>query len=1339
VITAKQMLDWLDGRNGSSFANMTWNGTTLGFTISVASGANGLQAMLPMTSGTRAMTSLTLNGAPVSYVTEVIKGINYARFTASGSGTYAAQYAVDGSGPAISGVTANASSSFATVAWTTSEAASTRVDYGTSASSLSQTVSIAGQRTSHSVQLSPLTSGTTYYYRITSADSSGNTTTSPLLPAAPASFTTTTPPSLNCPCSVWAGTAVPAQVSVGDASAIELGLRFRASFDGFITGVRFYKGPQNTGAHTGKLWSNSGTLLASVTFSGESASGWQQALFSSPVAVTANTPYVVSYHTETGFYSADGAYFQSTGVVNGPLEGLANGAAGSNGVYRYGASAFPADTFNATNYWVDVVFVTAIAADTTPPVVSNVVPAAAASGVVRTTSVRATFSEAVNAATVTAANVELRDGANALVPATLTYDAGSLTATLQPSAALAYGASYTARVRGGASGIADSAGNRLAADMMWSFTTELPPTFGFTDTTAADFGAGTVDAGTYVSQMADGEVILAPAVTQEFSGTTLPTGWSLTPWSAGSSMVVNNGQVAVDGGRVSFDALQPGSQSLEFSGTFSTDTFEHVGLGVTFDDTPWAMFSTGNGGGLYARTHDGTTPSDTLIPGSWIGAPHVYRIVWLPASVQYFVDGTLVATHAATITTQMRPIISNFNVGAAVATVDWMRMSPYAAAGTFTSRVLDGGQIAGWSGATWSADVPQDTTLSLAARFGNTAVPNGTWTAWIPMTGSGSATLSGRSRYIQYQAVMASTGTATPTLRNISFTAPVPGPLPSVSVNDINVTEGNGGIRTATFTVTLSAVSLDDVSVQYATANGTATSPSDFANASGTATITAGSLSGTFSVDVIADTTPEVDETFLVNLTAPENATLGDAQGQATIVNDDLPQLSVNDVTVTEGNSATVQATFTVTMVPASSQTVTVNWATAANASATAGSDYTTASGSVSFPAGQTTRTFTVNVLGDSIDEPNETFLVNLSNPANATLGDAQGVGTIADNDPSPSVEISNDSVTEPSSASSTVNADFTVALSGPSAQTITMNYSTADGTATAGVDYTAASGTLTFTPGQTSKTITVVVRGDNLDENTETFLVNLTDLVNATVDDVQGTGSIGDNDSSPTMSVNNATVTEGTGANVNAVFTVTLSAVSGRTVTVDYDTSNGTATTPSDYTDIAGTLSFAPGETSKQITVVVIGDSTDENTETFSLNLDDVSGATLSDDEGLGTINDNDEPVTPNVTVNNVTVTEPDFGTINATFTITLSAPTTRTVTVNYSTSNGTASSSSDYNSASGSVTFTAGQTTRTVAVGVRGDRTDESNETFNFNLTSATNAVITDNVGIGTINNDD
>ena len=173
------------------------------------------------------------------------------------------------------------------------------------------------------------------------------------LQSTPASVNVTS--TYTCPCSIFSASSTPAGTDT-DATPIEVGVRFQAQVNGIVTGVRFYKGAGNTGTHTGTLWSSSGQQLATATFSGETASGWQQVLFSQPVAVTANTTYVASYFAPNGRYSYTAGHFAAGNVGNAPLAALQDGADGSNGIYRIGTSGFPTDTFGSTNYWVDVVF-----------------------------------------------------------------------------------------------------------------------------------------------------------------------------------------------------------------------------------------------------------------------------------------------------------------------------------------------------------------------------------------------------------------------------------------------------------------------------------------------------------------------------------------------------------------------------------------------------------------------------------------------------------------------------------------------------------------------------------------------------------------------------------------------------------------------------------------------------------------------------------------------------------------------------------------------------------------------------------------------------------------------
>ena len=334
-----------------------------------------------------------------------------------------------------------------------------------------------------------------------------------------------------------------------------------------------------------------------------------------------------------------------------------------------------------------------------------------------------------------------------------------------------------------------------------------------------------------------------------------------------------------------------------------------------------------------------------------------------------------------------------------------------------------------------------------------------------------------------------------------------------------------------------------------------------------------------------------------------------------------------------------------------------------------------------------------------------------------------------------PTLSIDDISMTEGNTGS--LNAVFTVSLSAPSSVPVSVSYATADGTALAGSDYTAASGALVFAPGVTTQTVSVAVLGDVLAEPDETFAVNLTQPGNATLARSQGVGTIVSDDFVPSISINDVSVTEGNSGTRNAVFTVSLSAPSPLAVSVSYATANGTALAGSDYTATSGALVFAPGVTTRSVSVAVLGDALDEADESFTVNLSGAQNATLADNQGLGTILDDDP--TPSLTINDVSVTEGNTGSLNAVFTVSLSAPSGRPVSVAYATTNGTATAGSDYLSKTGTLTYSAGTRTQTVSVSVYGDRARERNEVLYLNLSSAVNATLARNRGTGTILNDD
>ncbi|MBX7187704.1 MAG: hypothetical protein K1Y01_21360, partial [Vicinamibacteria bacterium] len=333
----------------------------------------------------------------------------------------------------------------------------------------------------------------------------------------------------------------------------------------------------------------------------------------------------------------------------------------------------------------------------------------------------------------------------------------------------------------------------------------------------------------------------------------------------------------------------------------------------------------------------------------------------------------------------------------------------------------------------------------------------------------------------------------------------------TVSVNDVVLTEGNAGIVNANFTVSLSSASPLTITVTATTATGTATAGSDYTATGPTLlTFAPGITTQTFTVPVIGDLNLEANETYYVNLSAPTNAVLGDAQGVGVINNDDST-ISVTNAAIVEGTGgAAPNLNFTVVLSATSIYTITVDYATA-DGTATAGSDYTAVNGTLTFVPGAASKTVSVPISPDATVEPDETLFLNLSNATEATIADNQGLGTIQADD-GLRVSIADKTLTEGNAGTSPM--DFTVSLSAPAPGTVTVNYATADGTATAPGDYTTTNGMLTFTVGQQTKTISVPIVGDAVQEPYETLFVNLSGPTGgASIGDGQGQGTIANTD----------------------------------------------------------------------------------------------------------------------------------------------------------------------------------------------------------------------------------
>jgi len=881
VVSARQMLEWLDGRNGSSFGALAWSAGQLSFTLAVGAGAHNLRAMLPVSTPAGELVTLTRDASPVAWTVETIKGVAYAFFPAA-AGAWVATYAEDADPPVISNIVAtpDGSGTGATLTWDTDEPADSRVDYGTSAGSLTSTVSGAAPVTSHSLPLTGLVPGTLYHFRVTSADAAANSATEPNPPAIPLTFATPTPPcaSDDTFAEFGAGSIVDAYVSreadgevilapaAGDEFEAGLPAGWAGAPWGGGGGVSFVSGAaQVDGAlfgptaaygvgssvecnatftatpfqHIGlsddfsSTWAifstgNTGAALlarvnpgADFTIPGSWLGtphrfriDWTPGaiVFSIDGAVVHTQPYgltgalralasdfavggpslamdwmrVLPYAPSGSFTSRvfDGGASMSWGAMTWSAQvpagtGLVMLArTGSTPVPDGGWTAFvPVASSGSSTGLVGRYFqyradLTTSDPEATPalervavacePFVDNAPPVI--------TNVAASPAPAGTSATITWDTDEPADSRvdYGLSPGALNSSSSASPFVIAHSRGLTGllpGTTYYYRVTSeDPSGNSATEPNPPATPL--SFTTPVGPAAECAaDDLDTDFALGSTT-GAHVARTVDGEVMLAPAAAAEFAALPPTSEWQGFPWSAGGTSIVAGGSLVVDGSRFNSQpgaGFGPGS-ALEFVATFAAEPFQHVGFGgggdvgpgEMFNTSPWAMFSTGvSGAALQARCWNGGSFLDVTLPGSYLGAAHHYRIQWNAGSVAFLIDGALVHTEVVAIAGPMRAGASDFNVGGATLAVDWMRVTPYAPSGTFTSRVFDAGLLVAWGIATWTADVPGGASLAISVRTGNTPTPDGTWSAFAALASSGT-NVSQAARYLQYRAQFAS-------------------------------------------------------------------------------------------------------------------------------------------------------------------------------------------------------------------------------------------------------------------------------------------------------------------------------------------------------------------------------------------------------------------------------------------------------------------------------------------------------------------------------------------------------------------------------------------------------
>ncbi len=576
----------------------------------------------------------------------------------------------------------------------------------------------------------------------------------------------------------------------------------------------------------------------------------------------------------------------------------------------------------------------------------------------------------------------------------------------------------------------------------------------------------------------------------------------------------------------------------------------------------------------------------------------------------------------------------------------------------------------------------------------------------------------------------------------------------------ISQVEGNTGNTNYDFTVTLDNAAATDVVIPWTFAH-VDSEDEDFdagITKSGKVTIPTGQLSAKIpSFAVLGENLVELDETFTVTLGTPETAGVelsADKVGTGTIQNDDSATIIITGPAATlEGNAGNMPVEFTVTLSNPSDVPVLVNFQTQDGTATVAGNDYSPTTGKIMFEAGKSgTIKIPVNILGDTSVEPNETFTMLLDTldagaPArNVSIQTASAPATITDDD---AVSITIQSVSIEEGNAGTKNLKFSIALSNPVAGEVSVDLDTQDGTATAGVDYTATSKTITFPANSTTAIdFEVPIIGDNLVELDEAFTVLLSNLQSGafTVNLPSGpiTGTI-TNDDSAMVTLTPASQNEENAGTKNMVFTATLSNPVDIDFTVHFATSDGTATlVDNDYSETKQTLSFTKGGALTQtINVPIIGDTNIELDETFTATLSNVQASGRNVTAGnpvTGTIVDDDEDA-PVANIADVAILEGNSGETLLVFTITLTkANPLADVLVEVSTADITALAGTDYTAlVNEAVTIAKDSISKTVTVKLNGDTLIENDETFKLSITKIDGAKIGDGEAIGTIINDD
>ena len=808
----------------------------------------------------------------------------------------------------------------------------------------------------------------------------------------------------------------------------------------------------------------------------------------------------------------------------------------------------------------------------------------------------------------------------------------------------------------------DAAGNEDFTPAFGSFIVNTNPEIGFTDTTVADFAQGSPaddffnPLPVYISETENGEVILSPYFGDEFYGTQLSPNWFAMPWAVGGGVSVNDGKATLDGVLIgsswlytmTMDDEDVADVALEFVATFSAAPDQEIGFASDLMNGDYAVFATGAGGALYARSSLG---GDILIPGNWLGAPHRFRIIWsFRGSISFSIDGKAGASGSVrsvfSMPLSMRLLASDQSLGGGGLSIDWMRLTrpPITRdlSGAYLSRVFDAGSSVYWR--TLGVDrenftsVPLTFAVGVTVRQGNTPTPDSSWTAFSPTLG--------QSRYLQYKAVLSlwDESDPTPALQSVTLTAGI-NATPDTTITSNPATLTNSTSAAFTF---ISSLPNSTFSCSLDNAPFTAcASPKNYSN------LTAGShIFQVRAIDAGGNTDPTpASYSWSIDELPPETSILAGPTGMIGVRNATFSWSGSDDAT------PTASLTYAYRLDPLDPSFSSFGAATSKAYSNLADGGYTfyvkaqdqvgnqdTSPASRSFtvttgpnlsvtpstalPGATVTVTWS-GILSPSatdwialyfVGQPNSNYLAWLYVNCAKQPGSPQASGSCPFALP-PSLTpgiyelrlLANDGFVSLATTSLTVSGPavvtivasdpnaaeagldpgvYTVSRTGTTTSSLTVNYAVS-GTATNGADYQALSGSLVIQSGQSTATITVTPIDDTTVEGNETVIVTLSANAAYSVG-TPSSATVTIVDDEPPLPAVTIVATDPNAAEAGldpGVFTVSRTGSTTASLTVNYIVS-GTATNGTDYQTLAGSVMIGSGQSAATITVTPIDDT---------------------------------------------------------------------------------------------------------------------------------------------------